>query len=599
MKMPETIMTKTHTIQVLSPAATLRVDEGDLLADVLQSAGIPLSLYCGRRGVCGKCFVEIVRGGLPQSGDEEAALLRQKKLSSRHRLACRYKVYGDLTVRVPERSLLRQVAVLDTGISAPIYPEPAVKKIALELPFPTLATPFSLVEALEKRLAKRLRVPLGPARRLSEISKPGEGRITAVILDDQELLDVEPGDTAGRCFGVAVDIGTSTVVVELVDLGSGRSLGRAAAMNAQVPFGFDVVSRITFAFQDPSNLERLGAVIRDQVGGMIRDLARARGVAPDDIYEIVIAGNTAMNHIFLGVPVSTLALSPFHGVYTAAPEARAGDLGLDVHPAARVYTASNIGSFVGGDISAGLAAIDMEKKDGNFLFIDLGTNGEIVLRKGRRSTATSTAAGPAFEGMTISCGMLALPGAIETARWKDGGFSVKTIGEGPAQGVCGSGLIDILALSLRKGLVSPGGRIAVPSKTIPITGGIVLTQTDVRKMQLAVAAIKSGVRMMLEEAGLGVSDLDGIFVAGAFGASLDVRNAMAVGLLPSVLEDKVVFVGNSSLAGARKLLLSASERRKIESYARKIKHVSLASGRAFQDRFITALELKPYSGGSA
>lgn len=591
-------MTKTHTIHVLSPPATLSVGEGDNLAAVLQSAGISLSLYCGRRGICGKCFVEIVRGELPPSRDDETALLHQKKLSSRHRLACFYKVRGDLTIRVPEGSLLRQVAVLDTGIPAPIYPEPAVKKIALDLPSPTLASPFSLVEALEKRLGKHLRVRLSAARRLSGIMKPGDGRITAVILDDQELLDVEHGDTVDQCFGVAVDIGTSTVVVELVDLGSGRSLGRSASMNAQVPFGSDVVSRITLAFQDPSNLERLGAVIREQVNEMIQDLARGRRVAPDDIYELVIAGNTAMNHIFLGVPVSTLALSPFHGVFSAAPEARAGDLGLGVHPAARVYAAPNIGSFVGGDISAGLAAIELEKKNGHFLFIDLGTNGEIVLKKGRRSTATSTAAGPAFEGMAISCGMLALPGAIWAARWKDGGFSVKTIDGGPAQGVCGSGLIDILALSLRKGLVSPGGRIAAPSKTVPITDGIVLTQTDVRKMQLAVAAIKSGVRMMLDEAGLGVSDLDGIFVGGAFGASLNVRNAMAVGLLPSVPEDKVVFVGNSSLAGARKLLLSGPERRKIESYARKIKHISLASGRAFQDRFITALELKPYSGGS-
>jgi len=589
-------MTKTHTIQVLFPAASLSAGEGDILADVLQSAGIPLSLYCGRRGVCGKCFVEIVRGKLPPLREEEVLLLPRKKLSSGHRMACLYKVHGDLTLRVPEESLLKQVAVLDTGVQAPVYPEPAVKKIALNLPSATLATPFSLVEALEKRLAKRLHVSVSSARRLSEISKQGQGRISATILDDRELLDVEAGDTADRCFGAAVDIGTSTVVVELVDLGSGRSLGRLAAMNAQVPFGSDVVSRISFAIQGPANLERLGAVIREQVDGMIRDLSRARGVTPENIYEIVIAGNTAMNHLFLGVPVSTLALSPFHGVYASAPEVRAGGLGLDVHPAARIYAAPNIGSFVGGDISAGLAAVELEKKDGCFLFIDLGTNGEIVLKKGRRLTATSTAAGPAFEGMTISCGMLALPGAIWAAKWKEGGFSIRTISEGSAQGVCGSGLIDILAISLRKGLVSPTGRIASPSKTILIGGGIVLTQTDVRKMQLAVAAIKSGVLLMLERAGLRVSDVEGIFVAGAFGASLNVRNAMAVGLLPSIPEDRVVFVGNSSLAGARKLLLSAPERRTIESCARKIKHVSLASGRTFQDRFITALEFKSYSG---
>ncbi len=592
-------MAKKHTIEVLSPAATLRAGDGNLLADVLESAGIPLSLYCGRRGVCGKCFVEIVRGTLPPLRDEEVSLLGKKNFSLRHRLACLYKVHGDLAVRIPEGSLLKQVAVLDTGIPAPIFPEPAVRKVAFDLPSPTLATPFSLVEALERRLAKRLRVSIRSARRLSEISKQNEGRISAVILDDQDLLDVESGDTADKCYGVAVDIGTSTVVVELVDLDSGRGLDRLAAMNAQVPFGSDVVSRITFAFQDRANLKRLGDVVREQIDRMIQDLCRARRVAPEHIYEIVVAGNTAMNHIFFGVPVSTLALSPFYGIYASSPEARAADLGLGVCPAARVYAAPNIGSFVGGDISAGLAAVGLESKDGHFLFIDLGTNGEIVLKKGRRSMATSTAAGPAFEGMTISCGMLALPGAIGIAKWKGGGFTVKTIGEGPAQGVCGSGLIDVLALSLRKGLVSPDGRIAASSKTIPIIGEIVLTQSDVRKMQLAVAAIKSGVLMMLDMAKLGVSDLEGIFVAGAFGASLNVRNAMTVGLLPSIPEDKVVFVGNSSLAGARKLLLSALERRRIESYARTIKHVSLASGRAFQDRFIAALELKPYSGGRA
>ncbi len=586
-------MSRKYTVKVLSPRSAGTASDGDLLADVLRAEGIPMGLYCGGRGICGKCLVEIVRGEVAPPSETEAEFLRGKKLGPRSRLACLTRVRGDLTVKVPGGSLLKDVAVLDTGLEAQVRPDPAVRKLSFDVPAPSLSDPVSALEALERRLGKRLDHSAGAAARAAAAPGREGGPVTVTLLDGEELLDVEPGDTSSRCFGAAVDVGTSTIAVELIDLVSGRRLGRAAAVNAQAPYGADVVSRITYAGESAGNLERLADVLRRQIDGMIDGLARERGVAPEHIYEIVAAGNSAMNHILLGVPVTTLATAPYHAVFAKAPSVRAADLGFMVNPRCRVYIAPNLKSFVGGDIAAGTSALDLRARPGNTLFIDLGTNGEIVLKKGARTTTSSTAAGPAFEGMTIGCGMLAIPGAIGAARW-EGGLAVRTIGGTPALGVCGTGLVDILAVGLRHGLLSADGRIREASRTIPVAGGISLTQQDVRRLQLAVAAIRTGVLLMLEEAGISVAGLDRLFVAGAFGASLNVRNAMAIGLLPSLDASRVAFVGNASLAGARKLLLSRPERRRTEAFARGVRHISLASCPGFQKEFVKSMRFEPY-----
>jgi uncharacterized 2Fe-2S/4Fe-4S cluster protein (DUF4445 family) len=259
----------------------------------------------------------------------------------------------------------------------------------------------------------------------------------------------------------------------------------------------------------------------------------------------------------------------------------------------------NIRSFVGGDIAAGLAATEFAARPGNALFIDLGTNGEIVLKKGPRFLATSTAAGPAFEGMSISCGMLAVPGAVHKAEWRDGDFRLHTIGGGAARGLCGTGLIDVLAHALARGLVGKDGRIAGPEKKLRLSERLSLGQQDIREVQLAAAAFKTGVRMMLDEFGLGLGDLDAVFVAGAFGSALDIPNSRALGLLPGVPEEKILFVGNASLAGARKLLLSDPARTAVEALVSSVDHVSLAARPEFQDLFVRALELGPDQGGNA
>jgi uncharacterized 2Fe-2S/4Fe-4S cluster protein (DUF4445 family) len=301
-----------------------------------------------------------------------------------------------------------------------------------------------------------------------------------------------------------------------------------------------------------------------------------------------------MNHLFLGTPIRSLALAPFNAVFSVLPPLPAREVGLKIHPNGRVYLAPNIKSFVGGDISAGLMAAGFKDKAGTYMFIDLGTNGEIVLKKGADLMASSTAAGPAFEGMNISQGMLALPGAIYRAENKDG-FEVLTIGGGPARGICGTGLIDLAAVGLARGLITPQGAITAPGKKIAVAAGVFLDQKDVRELQLAAAAVKSGMQMMLQANGLTAADLDGLLIAGAFGSYLDTAKAAALGLLPSIDPGRITFLGNTSLAEARLLLLSLKTRRRLETLVKDIEHFSLASQPAFQETFISSLEFGPWA----
>lgn len=321
---------------------------------------------------------------------------------------------------------------------------------------------------------------------------------------------------------------------------------------------------------------------------MIIKILEKNGIPPDKVYEIIFAGNTAMNHLLLGVPVNTLAVSPFHAVYHTLPEIKAEDLGFRLNPNAKAYIVPNIKSFVGGDISAGLQAIDLASRAGNHLFIDLGTNGEIVLKTTKKFVATSTAAGPAFEGMNISSGMLALPGAIHKVE-KKGRFVFHTIGSENPRGICGTGLIDLIALFLEEGKISSTGKIKDGTGKISVTGKISITQQDVREIQLAVAAVKTGIRMILEKYRIKKESLDSVFIAGAFGNYLNIKNAMRIGLLPQLDPKKIVFIGNSSLAGARVLLLSKQARAKTEALIRKIHYISLATDLRFQDIFVDSL----------
>ncbi len=578
-----------HSVEIVPDGTRVKARTGELLADVLARAGLPLNLYCHKRGVCGKCVVRVRSGLLPILEAAEKAVLEKHGFGPDHRLACRFAVRGDLAVEVPPASRLGRIAVLETGLSLPVTLDPQVKKYALTLEAPPLGAPAAVTEALGALLG-----PAGPALPLSALQHLrdlGAGRpqtVTAVLYGEREALDIEPGDTSERACGLAVDIGTTTVVAELVDLVRGTTLGRASAMNSQASYGADVVSRITYAFQEPDNLRRLKRSIVHLLNELASGLCAKAGLSADAVYEVVAAGNTAMNHF--------LCVAPFHAVFSSLPPVPAVELGLTLHPAARVYVVPNIKSFVGGDITAGLAATALAEKPGNALFIDIGTNGEIVLKTGRDLVATSMAAGPAFEGMSISCGMLAVEGAACRAEWRDG-FRLQTIGGGPPHGLCGTGLIDVLALALAHGLLGRDGKIAGPEKKLRLGEKLSLNQNDIRELQLASAAVKAGVRLLLRECGVPLRRVETVYIAGAFGNSLDVGRAKSLGLLPDLPDDRIVFVGNTALAGARKLLVAAPERAAAESLAGSVAHVSLASRADFQDAFVRALEFGTFDGG--
>jgi len=579
------------TLDIQPLGKKVKVRKKILLSEALRKADIPLSLYCQGRGVCGKCFVEILDGALPLLNPVEKEWLSRKGLSSSHRLACQFVVESDLRLRIPEGSLLGRVAVLDPAFEVQVAFEPVIKKFPVILPLSELSGAEAELDILFRTIKSGpLQVPLAVAQSLPAALRQSSRLITAVVREGRELEAVEPGDTSAQVWGVAFDLGTTTLAAELVDLTSGKAVGREACLNSQASYGADVVSRISLAYEDSAGAAALRRAVLSDMNRIIRELAEPAGLSPGSVQAVSIAGNTAMNHLLLGLPVDSLAVAPFNPVFSSLPGLSAAELGLEVHPQASAYIAPNIRSFVGGDTSAGLVASGFDEGRKTALYIDLGTNGEIVLRKGRKMWATSTAAGPAFEGMNISCGMLALPGAVYKVEPGGGSFRCATINGAPAKGVCGTGLIDAASLSLERGLLTPPGRITAASKTIALTGGLCLTQKDIRELQLAVGAVKTGIRMMLEANGLKAGDLEEIMIAGAFGSYLSVEHSIQLGLLPGVDPQRIRFLGNASLAGAKAFLVSVPARRKAEETAKRTEHFSLASRPGFQEAFLSSLE---------
>jgi uncharacterized 2Fe-2S/4Fe-4S cluster protein (DUF4445 family) len=583
-----------YTINIESHKKTLRGDTGDQLVDVIQKAGINLSVYCDRKGLCGKCFVEIIEGDLPPPSKHEKYLIEQKKHPPNYRLACVYKIKGDVRIKIPEESIIKEAVVLTSGLRSAVPVLPAVKKFHLRLTMPEISSPSSLMETLERHLKQeRLQAPAGLLRNMGRVMEESNYDVTVTTYKDRDLLNIEPNNTQDFNYGLAIDIGTTTLALELVNLNTGKTIATTTSLNSQSIRGADVVSRISYTFKDMKKLNKLRDQIREDINSMIDELLKKTKTDPTNVYDMVVAGNTAMNHFLLGLPVDTLALAPYNSVFSCLSELSSQELGFRMNPYAKTYIAPNIKSFVGGDISAGLIASDLAHKKGIYLFIDLGTNGEIVLKTEKEIIATSTAAGPAFEGMKISCGMLAQPGAIYKAKFTDK-LQTFTLGKKPAKGICGTGLIDLISIFLEQGKLSSNGRINGKQKKIFIKDKIFISQNDIREMQLACAAIKTGIKMMIEEHHITKDELDGIYIAGAFGNYLNIKNSMKIGLLPRIDEDKIIFIGNAALAGAKTLLISATSRSSVENLVRKIRFVSLASRPSFQKNFVESLEFSPF-----
>ncbi len=591
----------------------VRVPAGVTLFDAASWNGIAIDSTCGGHGTCKKCKVQVLDGAAPPTALDERAF-SSEELHDGWRLACRAQAAGDTTIHVPP--LVTRPKAATVGVGRQVILRPAVQKRYTELGEPTLADQRSDLERLLAAVDDlELRADLHAVRAIGPALRAADYKVTAVIVDDV-LIDVQPGDTSGRLFGIAFDLGTTTVVATLLDLATGTPVAVASALNAQQPFGADVITRISATMLDPAALGRLTELAHQTMGELAAEVCAEAGVDPAEVYEIALAGNATMTHIALGIDPEPLGVAPFILATRLLPEVLAADLGVAAHPRARAVVFPPFGAYVGGDITAGLLASGMDRDQRTRLFIDIGTNCEIVLGNRDWLLATAAPAGPAFEGAAIRCGMRAADGAIEVVTMTPEALDLKVIGDAEA-GLCGSGLVDAVTGLVRLGLLDSSGRLVPEERAAELAPGLAgrlttlgaervfvlhwlgepgdvsrsvyLSQRDVRELQFAKAAIATGWHILLEEAGLQASDIQQVLLASSFGSYLSPANAIRLGLVPAVGVLRVVSAGNVAGEGAKMALLSVRERAGGLALLEEVRYVELSDRADFNDRFIDQL----------
>ncbi len=579
-----------------------RARAGQLLATIIQEAGLDLELPCGGHRDCGACRVQ-VQGMLSPPTAVELELLGPEKIGQGVRLACKSRIMGAARIIVPKT--LQAANILSRGTARRTDLNPNISKELLPAIIPAGG---SLLESVKKSLAGT-GLPAAPELEVAGPEKDGAGGVMTAVSRNGRVDLVEPGDTRAECFGLAVDVGTTTLVVALVDLISGRELDTASALNPQVTYGHDVVTRITQVKGGQVSLHHLQAILVHELDRLGRELCQRHSISPARIYEAAVAGNTCMMHLLLALDPVVLAVAPYTSRIEGSISVRATELGFKSLCRAHLYILPPISPFVGGDITGGILATDLAGGPKPTLLIDIGTNGEVVLVTEKKTFACSVAAGPAFEGMNIACGMRAQPGAIEAVWIEDDGPRLKVIGQGSPRGICGSGLIDVVAQLREKELINAGGRIAadcaVPSLRACLRDRdgkrsfllfaadrgrqVYISQQDIRQVQLAKGACRAGINLLLKEAAIGPQAVKRVCVAGAFGYHLKPASLVRIGLLPREWHDRIVFVGNTAKVGALLVLLNRRLRDEAAGLGRSVLTVDLVSHPEFDRQFIQAM----------
>ncbi len=598
---------------------TVRVPPGVTVFDSASWNGIAIDSTCGGHGTCRKCKVQIdpVSGG--PSGvavtPHDIRTFTEDQVARGWRLACLVKATHDLDITVPPLTTRPKAATV--GVGRQVILRPAVQKRYVELAEPTLADQRTDIARLAAAIEDlELRHDLAVLRRLPRVLREADFKVTAVIIDE-DLIDVEAGDTTATRYAVAVDLGTTTVVATLLDLESGTPVAVASMLNKQQPFGGDVISRISATMLDPEALGRLQTAAAETIAELIAEVCAEAAVPGDAIYEVALAGNATMTALCLGIDPEPLGVAPFIMSTAHFPAVLAADLALPVHPRARVAIFPSLGAYVGGDIVAGMLATGMDRDKRTRLFIDVGTNCEIVLTDGDRLLATAAPAGPAFEGGAIRCGMRAADGAIEVVRLSDADVELQVIGDVEPRGLCGSGLVDAVAELVRMKLLDSTGRFVPDEQAADLTPGLAdrltkigqervfllhrpeattppeecvyLSQRDVRELQFAKAAISTGWTLLLEELGLEHDDVQQVLLAGSFGSYLSASSAIRIGLVPQLPVLRIVSAGNVAGEGAKMALLSLRERAGADALLEEVTYVELSDRTDFNDRFVEQL----------
>jgi len=609
------------TVHFLPADIHVAARPGDNLLQLAMEAGLHINASCGGDGACGKCRVLITSGTVSCRDSEK---LTPGDYGQGWRLACRSLVQGDITVQVPGRTSL-QAKVRDErshGHAARRAQEPALEAALLDpvvtrytvgLEEPDLSDNCSDWTRLQRSLRKdhgreTTAIELGALKELPQALRSGGWSVTVTVAGGR-VIRVESGAAVGS-YAVAFDIGTTSVWAELIDARTGAVLGLASAYNPQIACGDDVISRIIYS-QKPGGLERLQQMLVESLSRLIDELLHKAGIDKKAVSHVTAAGNTVMSHLLLGINPKYLREAPYVPAVSSIPPLRAAEIGLPVGAAAGLLLLPCVASYVGGDIVAGVVASGMHEAEKLTLYMDLGTNGEIVLGNRDWLMTASCSAGPAFEGGGLSCGMRAMPGAIE-------GFSLRadfepmvvTIDRKPPVGICGSGAINVLAEFMEMGIISRNGKfdrglaggrvrqgstgheyVLVESAFSQTGADIVITESDIDNIMRAKAAMFAGCHALIENASLSFGDIGQVIIAGAFGDYIDLENAIAIGLFPDIPRERYTFFGNGSLHGARLAACSRDHIKIAEATARRMTNIELSEDRSFMDKYIAGIFL--------
>jgi uncharacterized 2Fe-2S/4Fe-4S cluster protein (DUF4445 family) len=575
------------TVRFLPQNRSVKVSKGSSLLEAVSEADITINNLCGGDGICGRCRM-IVRQG--EVSAEVSARLTREEIRAGYVLACQTLVKSDLTVEIPEETWAQEKVVVDEDsdrfrdfrddrlnrvYAEELTPSALVVKIYLEVQKPSLAdnsADHQRVSNLVKSMLgyRSMQMGLKIIKSLPQILREHDYRITATVglrREIAEVMNVEGGNTADRNFMIVVDMGTTTIVAHLVNANSTGTIDARACFNSQWIYGREVTARMIAA--EKRGIQVLQKLLIDDINRLISGLAKANRIKPGDITAVVCAGNTAMGHFLLGLPTENIRRFPYVPNSTSPPPLRAAEVGIEINPRGLLYSLPGLGGWVGSDLTAGILATGMNEQQELSMLVDIGTNGEIIVGNNEYLMACSASAGPAFEGSSEECGMRAERGAVERVFVRDGAIRYDTIGDHPARGICGSGIIDLISVLLTRGIIDRSGRIIASDSeriqevegmkrfnlVLPEESGgqkpVFITEADIEAVITAKAAIFAALIIMLRRLELEITDIRNLYIAGAFGNFLDIESAINIGLIPALPRERVRFVGNSAIRGAK------------------------------------------------
>ena len=608
---PSESKSKTIIVDMQPVGRRIDIEAGQTLLEAARAAGVGLVSLCGGEGWCESCLVRVTEGEVNQPSESEKDYLGEQELKAGLRLACQTIPKTDVRIDILPESLSTPQRLQVEGKDFDIPLLPAVQTIDIQLSPPTPEDLRSDADRLKGALVEKkltgVRLELPVLTSLSDDLRKNKWAARVILRQNEVIAILPPGS---GIYGISVDIGTTKLALYLVDLSSGKVVEKVGEMNPQIAYGEDVVSRIGYTNQHPDGREKLQNTLVDTINKKIQDVCRSTGINHSQIVDAVIVGNTAIHHLFVGLPVRQLGLAPYVPAISEPLDIRARELGVELAPGAYVHLLPNIAGYVGADHSAVILSTELWKTKKNVLAIDIGTNTEISLVSNGHILSCSCASGPAFEGAHIANGMRAAPGAIERVQILDGEIKLFTIEDKPPVGICGSGILDVVAEMKAANLINEKGAliegqlnirkneknglefVLVPASSTGHGRDLTISRWDINEIQLAKAAIRAGLETLLVKANITAQDIEEVIIAGAFGTYVDVSNAVKIGMFPSIPVERFRQVGNAAGMGAVQALLSVEYRELIKDVIKKVEYIELTIIEDFQEKFLQAMYLR-------